>query len=155
MLQIFAKLLNQGQYCPMFGSHTIAMGIKPIMLKLIFLLRSQRVADISLMETHQLKVNPNKTELLIIHEDASPCHDLVISLGNSQILPSVTACNLGVTKDNQISFASHVANLTCSCGVLFNNIKNICPFLSTEATQGLVQSLVILKLDYSNSLQAV
>ncbi|KAK3516089.1 hypothetical protein QTP70_005333 [Hemibagrus guttatus] len=95
---------------------------------------------------HQLKLNPSKTELLVIPCDPSPGQDLAIFLNNSMISPSATARNLGVTMDNQLSFSSHVTNVTRSC--------RFRPFLSTEATQMLVQSQVILRLDYCNSLLA-
>ncbi|KAK3513671.1 hypothetical protein QTP70_028792, partial [Hemibagrus guttatus] len=107
------------------------------------------LADISSwMTAHQLKPNPSKTELLIIPGD------LAISLSNSMISPSATARNLGVTMDNQLSFSSHVTNVTRSCQFLLYNIRRIRPFLSTQATQVLVQSLVISRLDYCNSLLA-
>ncbi|KAK3506375.1 hypothetical protein QTP70_002306 [Hemibagrus guttatus] len=113
------------------------------------------LADISSwMTAHQLKLNPSKTELLIIPGDPSPAQDLVISLSNSMISPTASAHNLGVTMDNQLSFSSHVTNVTHSCQFILYNIRRIRPFLSTQATQVLVQSLVILRLDYCNSLLA-
>ncbi|KAK3517289.1 hypothetical protein QTP70_002930 [Hemibagrus guttatus] len=113
------------------------------------------LADISSwMTAHQLKLNPSKTELLIIPGDPSPAQDLAISLSNSMISPSASARNLGVTMDNQLSFSSHVTHVTCSCRFLLYNIRRIWPFLSTQATQVLVQSLVISRLDYCNSLLA-
>ncbi|KAK3568489.1 hypothetical protein QTP86_008542 [Hemibagrus guttatus] len=105
----------------------------------------------SWMTAHQLKLNPSKTELLIIPGDPSPAQDLVISLNNSMISPSATACNLGVTMDNQLSFSSHVTNVTRLCRFLLYNIRRIRPFLSTQATQVFVQSLVISRLDYCNT----
>ncbi|KAK3533410.1 hypothetical protein QTP70_019490, partial [Hemibagrus guttatus] len=106
------------------------------------------------MTAHQLKLNPSKTELLVIPCDPSPAQDLAISLNNSMISPSATARMLGVTMDNQLSFSSHVTNVTRSCWFLLYNIRRIRPFLSTQATQVLVQSLVISRLDYCNSLLA-
>ncbi|KAK3507090.1 hypothetical protein QTP70_004729 [Hemibagrus guttatus] len=108
----------------------------------------------SWMTAHQLKLNPSKTELLIIPGDPSPAKDLAISLNNSMISPSATARNLGVTMDNQLSFSSHVTNVTRSCRFLLYNIRWIRPFLSTQATQVLVQFLVISRLDYCNSFLA-
>ncbi|KAK3565440.1 hypothetical protein QTP86_009696 [Hemibagrus guttatus] len=108
----------------------------------------------SWMTAHQLELNPSKIELLAIPGYPSPAQDLAISLNNSMISPSATARNLGVTMDNQLSFSSHVANVTRSCRFLLYNIRRIRPFLSTQATQVLVQSLVILRLDYCNSLLA-
>ncbi|KAK3526876.1 hypothetical protein QTP86_001942, partial [Hemibagrus guttatus] len=108
----------------------------------------------SWMTAHQLKLNPSKTELLVIPGDPSPAQDLAISLSNSMISPSATARNLGVTMDNQLSISSHVTNVTRSCRFLLYNIRRIRPFLSTQATQVLVQSLVISGLDYCSSLLA-
>ncbi|KAK3568178.1 hypothetical protein QTP86_034543 [Hemibagrus guttatus] len=68
----------------------------------------------SRMMAHQLKLNPSKTELLVIPDDSSPAQDLAIFLNNSMISPSATACKLGVTMDNQLSFSSHVTNVTRS-----------------------------------------
>ncbi|KAK3536438.1 hypothetical protein QTP86_009951 [Hemibagrus guttatus] len=106
------------------------------------------------MMAWMMKLNPSKTELLVIPGDPYPAQDLAISLNNSMISPSATARNLGVTMDNQLSFSSHVANVTRSCRFLLYNIRRIRPFLSTQATQVLVQSLVISRLDYCNSLLA-
>ncbi|KAK3526445.1 hypothetical protein QTP70_025478 [Hemibagrus guttatus] len=76
---------------------------------------SESLVDISSwMAAHQLKLNPSKTELLVIPGDPSPAQDLALSKNNSMIFPSATACNLGVTMDNQLSFSSHVANVTRS-----------------------------------------
>ncbi|KAK3539660.1 hypothetical protein QTP70_011109 [Hemibagrus guttatus] len=89
----------------------------------------------SWMTAHQLELNPSKIELLAIPGYPSPAQDLAISLNNSMISPSATARNLGVTMDNQLSFSSHVANVTRSCRFLLYNIRRIRPFLSTQATQ--------------------
>ncbi|KAK3572946.1 hypothetical protein QTP86_010648, partial [Hemibagrus guttatus] len=89
----------------------------------------------SWMTAHQLKINPRKTELLVTPGDSPPAQDLAISLNNSMISPSATARNLGVTMDNQLSFSSHVTNVTRSCRFLLYNIRRIRPFLSTRATQ--------------------
>ncbi|KAI4890432.1 hypothetical protein NFI96_010823, partial [Prochilodus magdalenae] len=46
----------------------------------------------------------------------------------------------------ELSFSAQIANLTRSCRFLLYNIRRIRPFLSHEATQLLVQSLVISRL---------
>ncbi|KAI5606726.1 hypothetical protein C0J50_7537, partial [Silurus asotus] len=101
-----------------------------------------------------LKLNPSKTELLVIPGDSSPGQDLQITLHDSLLFPSATARNLGVTMDNHLYFFPHVANVACSCRFLLYNIRRIRPFLSTQAAQVLVQSLVISRLDYCSSLLA-
>ncbi|KAI4897823.1 hypothetical protein NFI96_007257 [Prochilodus magdalenae] len=108
----------------------------------------------SWMTAHHLKLNPSKTELLFIPSTTGPHCDLTISFGNSLITPTEDARSLGVILDGQLSFSAHIANLTRSCRFLLYNIRRIRPFLSQEATQLLVQSLVISRLDYCNSLLA-
>ncbi|KAI5098652.1 hypothetical protein C0J45_10791, partial [Silurus meridionalis] len=94
----------------------------------------------------------SKTELLVIPGDSSPGQDLQITLHDSLLSPSATARNLGVTMDNELSFFPHVTNVARSCQFLLYNIRRILPFLSIQAAQVLVQSLVILRLDNCNSL---
>ncbi|KAI4872700.1 hypothetical protein NFI96_007520 [Prochilodus magdalenae] len=108
----------------------------------------------SWMTAHHLKLNPSKTELLFIPSTTGPHRDLAISFGNSLITPTEDARSLGVILDGQLSFSAHIANLTRSCRFLLYNIRGIRPFLFQEATQLLVQSLVISRLDYCNSLLA-
>ncbi|KAI4880099.1 hypothetical protein NFI96_005218 [Prochilodus magdalenae] len=98
-------------------------------------------------------INPSKTELLFIPSTTGPHCDLAISFGNSLITPTEDA-SFGVILDGQLSFSAHTTNLTRSCRFLLYNIRRIRPFLSQEATQLLVQSLVISRLDYCNSLLA-
>ncbi|KAL7875959.1 hypothetical protein AOLI_G00109220, partial [Acnodon oligacanthus] len=114
------------------------------------------LSDISSwMAAHHLKLSPSKTELIFIPASTGPHHDLAISFENSLIVPSVEARSLGVILDGQLSFSTHITNLTRSCRYLLYNIHRIRPFLTREAAQVLVQSLVISRLDYCNSLLAV
>ncbi|KAI5097353.1 hypothetical protein C0J45_12662, partial [Silurus meridionalis] len=82
------------------------------------------LSDISLwMSAHQLKLNPSKTELLVIPGDSSPGQDLQITLNDSLLSPSATDLNLGVTMDNELSFFPHVTNVARSCRFLLYNIR--------------------------------
>ncbi|KAL7881425.1 hypothetical protein AOLI_G00082730 [Acnodon oligacanthus] len=108
----------------------------------------------SWMAAHHLKLNPSKTELLFIPATTDPHHDLTISFKDSQTVPSVEARSLSVILDGQLLFSTHIANLTRSCRYLLYNIWRMQPFLTPEAAQVLVQSLVISRLDYCNLLLA-
>ncbi|XP_049330258.1 uncharacterized protein LOC111194348, partial [Astyanax mexicanus] len=113
------------------------------------------LSDVSMwMSSHHLKLNPSKTDLLFIPGTTSLHNNISISFDNSLVTPSAEARSLGVVMDDQLSFSSHIANLTRSCRFLLYNIRRIRLFLSQEATQVLVQSLVISRLDYCNSLLA-
>ncbi|XP_051990673.1 uncharacterized protein LOC127649553, partial [Xyrauchen texanus] len=68
--------------------------------------------------------------------------------------PSKTVRNLGVTIDDGLNFTDHISKTARSYRFTLYNIRKIRPFLSVHATQLLVQSLVITRLDYCNALIA-
>lgn len=138
--------------CPRLG---LLPSTHPLLSSLRYPRISACLADISSwIAARQLNLNSSKTEPLYVPRHACPCQDLVISLDNSQILPSVTVHNLGETTENHLSFSPHVAKLTDSCQFLLWSIRKIRSFLFTEATQVFVQSLDISRLDYYISLLA-
>ncbi|MGH0119675.1 UNVERIFIED_CONTAM: hypothetical protein FKN15_044494 [Acipenser sinensis] len=68
--------------------------------------------------------------------------------------PSSSAKNLGVTLDPCLSYSQHISTLARTCRFFLSNIRRIRPFLTSYATQLLVQALVLSRLDYCNSLLA-
>ncbi|KAI2645125.1 putative RNA-directed DNA polymerase from transposon BS [Labeo rohita] len=113
------------------------------------------LADISeWMKEHHLQLNLAKTELLILPATPTLQHDFTISLGTLTITPSSSARNLGVILDDQLTFKDHIAKTARSCRFALHNIRKIRPFLTEQATQLLVQALVISRLDYCNALLA-
>ncbi|KAI2644413.1 hypothetical protein H4Q32_028776 [Labeo rohita] len=113
------------------------------------------LADISeWMKEHHLQLNLAKTELLIFPATPTLQHDFTINLGTLTITPSSSARNLGVIFDDQLTFKNHIAKTARSCRFALHNIRKIRPFLTEQATQLLVQALVISRLDYCNALLA-
>uniref|UniRef100_A0A8C1YQM8 Reverse transcriptase domain-containing protein n=1 Tax=Cyprinus carpio TaxID=7962 RepID=A0A8C1YQM8_CYPCA len=108
----------------------------------------------SWMKDHHLQLNLTKTELLVVPANPSFHHNYSIQLGSSTITPSRTARNLRVVIDHQLRFTYHIATTTRSCRFALYNIRKIRPFLSEQATQLLVQALVLSRLDYCNALLA-
>ncbi|KAJ8405554.1 hypothetical protein AAFF_G00315340 [Aldrovandia affinis] len=106
------------------------------------------------MLNKMLKLNLGKTELLFLPAKGSPMIDASITVEGSIVSPSQSARSLGVTLDNQLCFSSHIAVITQTCRFSLHNIRRIRLFLTQEATQLLVQALVISRLDYCNSLLA-
>lgn len=126
------------------SSHWLWPSTHPLLSSLRYPWISACLADISTwIAAHQLKLNSDKTEPLYLPRHTSPCQDLVITLDNSQISPSVPVHNLGETTENHLSFLSHVAKLTDSCQFLLYSIRKIWSFLFTRATQVFVRSFDI------------
>uniref|UniRef100_A0AAQ4PRX6 Transferrin receptor protein 1 n=1 Tax=Gasterosteus aculeatus aculeatus TaxID=481459 RepID=A0AAQ4PRX6_GASAC len=106
------------------------------------------------MSAHHLKINPDKTELLLFPGKDSLTQDLTVNFGNSVLTPTLTAKNLGGTLDSQLSLTSNITASTRSCRYTLYNIRRIRPLLTQKAAQVLIQALVISRLDYCNSLLA-
>uniref|UniRef100_A0A673ZSF1 Reverse transcriptase domain-containing protein n=1 Tax=Salmo trutta TaxID=8032 RepID=A0A673ZSF1_SALTR len=113
------------------------------------------LADVSVwMTDHHLKLNLGKTELLFLPGKDCPFHDLAITVDNSLVSSPQSAKNLGVILDNTLSFSTNIKAVTRSCRFMLYNIRRVRPCLTQEATQVLIQALVISRLDYCNSLLA-
>lgn len=85
-----------------------------------------------------LKVNPRK--------NLTPVDPVQVmqTFGNLVIFsPTPEAQNLGVILDVELSFSSHICNLSQICSYLLNNIRRFRPFLTTGIIQILIQSLIL------------
>ncbi|KAI2645720.1 putative RNA-directed DNA polymerase from transposon BS [Labeo rohita] len=125
---------------------TVFLGDDPTVAEWI----SGCLADISAwMKEHHLQLNLAKTELLVFPATLTLQHDFTIQIGSSTITPSSSARNAGVIFDDQLTFKDHIAR---SCRFALHKIRKIRPFLTEQATQLLVQALVISRLDFFNAL---
>ena len=112
--------------------------------------------DINLwMSANKLKMNNEKTEIFLCGTNARlksmPPNSLKIgNLNINDFSPKVK--NLGMCLENNLSMDHPVSHLWKSCYLELRKIANIRSYLSDAATLKLVLSLVISKLDYSNSL---
>ncbi|KAF4075661.1 hypothetical protein AMELA_G00221390, partial [Ameiurus melas] len=104
------------------------------------------------MKKHHLQLNLGKSELLVIPAYPSINQNFTVQLSSLTLMPTKTARNLGVILDEGLTFTDHISATARSCRFILYNIKKIRPFLTKQATQILVQALVISKLDYCNSL---
>ena len=69
--------------------------------------------------------------------------DLLVTVENITVSPSPTARDLGVVLDNQLCCTANITAVTRSYRFAIYHIRRIWPFLTREAAQLLVQSLVI------------
>ena len=107
------------------------------------------------MFSNKLKLNPAKTEFLLIgHERQRGKYlDLFpLSLMNEPTQPSKTARNLGVTFDQNFNFKSHISKVCSSCYYHIRDLRRIRKHLNLEQAKTLATSLIMSRLDYCNSL---
>ena len=103
----------------------------------------------------KLKLNGDKTERLLIVSNGTSLpnpHPTSIHIGDTDILFSLQATNMGRTLSNTVHTEKHVTNISRSAYIEIWRIINICHYLTTDATKTLLYSFVLSKLDYCNSL---
>ena len=106
------------------------------------------------MREHQLMLNDDKTEFLIIgtRQQLSKVSIQSIKTGQTLVSPVASASNLGTWFDTHLDMGTHITK-TCSSAVYYlYNIRHIRKYLSGESTEKLVHAFISSRLDYCNSL---
>ena len=98
------------------------------------------------MKTNTLKLNDDKTEILIIHPKSAHQHLLPngVRISNIHVTPNKHATNFGVTFNSNMSLERHVTNMS--------SIGRIRCYLEEGHTKQIVHVLVISRIDCCNSL---
>ena len=102
----------------------------------------------------KLPLNDNKTEFMIIgtRKLLAKVNIDGISVGESIIAPVTSVRNLGSWFDQNLSMIPHINKMRKAGSFHIYNIRRIRKYLNNDATQTLVHSIVIGRLDYYNSL---
>ena len=106
------------------------------------------------MQNSFLKLNSNKSEILIIGPDTLTHSTLnfTLNIDGSTITPSTKIRNLGVILDPTLSFLPHVNHITKTAFFHLRNIARLRPNLSTTAAATLIHAFISSRLDYCNGL---
>ena len=109
---------------------------------------------ITWMNMNWLKTNPTKTELMYIASQwqIKKSVENLIRVGMDMVERSALIKLMGTWLDEQLSFEHHIAQKCKNAMLGIYKIRNLRRFLSFEACQVLIHSLVLLHLDYCNSL---
>ena len=109
------------------------------------------------MFTNKLKLNPDKTEFILIgsknnRKQLLP-HFPINILGNQvKVSPAQSVKNLRVVFDSNFTFCDHVSQVIKSSRVHARDLYRICPLLDLKTSVLLANALVSSRLDYCNSL---
>ena len=113
------------------------------------------IADISQwLHSHQLKLNSDKTECLLIgtQQQLQKVSNSTSLVGDPQIAPSCEVQNVGTWFDSKMRMLSHI-NKTCSSTVYYLYIMcRIRKYLSRSVTESLVHVFITSRTDYCNSV---
>ena len=103
----------------------------------------------------KLQLNNNKTEAIIILSNrVSLVHSplpSVIHIGDADVPFVSSVKNLDVTLDSNLSMSQDTSNTCKAAYIQIRHVSSIRHLLTTQATQTLVCSLVLSRLDYCNS----
>ena len=106
------------------------------------------------MHANMLKLNADKTEVIVFSskQNAAAVEDLVVTVGSVDIKPTKCVRNLGAFLDTHLTMEQHVNAVSRSCYGHLRQISHIRPYLTSNATKTLVNSLVTSRIDYCNAL---
>ena len=106
------------------------------------------------MLINKLKLNPDKTEFLILgtRQQLEKVITSHLVAGESQICPSTKVKNLGSWFDPNLDMISHINNICSSSFYYLKNIHRIRKYLSCQSAISFIQAFITSKLDYCNSL---
>ena len=106
------------------------------------------------MKENKLKLNEDKTELLIIRP-AKLSHKVTIDsikIGDCIVQSSSIAKNLGATFDQTMSLDPHITSLVRTCNFQLRSIGQARKYLTTAATEKVIHAFISSRLDCGNSL---
>ena len=109
----------------------------------------------SWMSTKKLKLNPYKTEFLLIGNELQRSKYLSmfpIELLGVNSYPAKSARNLGVIFDKNFNFRSYISAICSSCIYHIRDLRHIHCHLDLDSAKLLANALVSSRLDYCNSL---
>ena len=107
------------------------------------------------MSTNKLKLNPDKTEFLLIGNERQRTKYLSmfpIELLGVDTYPAKSARNLGVIFDKNFNFRSHISAICSSCIYHIRDLRRIHHHLDLDSAKLLANVLVSSRLDYCNSI---
>ena len=106
------------------------------------------------MHIHFLKINPDKTELLLLYpksmENGITIYGTIFE--DQCIQFSETVKNVGVWLDKHLNLNTRVNMIVSHCYKLLKNIGRIRSVLSRKHTEMLVHAVISSRLDYCNSI---
>jgi len=106
------------------------------------------------MKANHLKLNDNKTELQIPAQHASKIQDNTMQVGDSTVIATQLACDLGVLLDQSLTLGNHVQAVCKSAYYHLRMISSIRKCLDLKTTEKLIHAFVTSRLDCGNAVLA-
>ena len=106
------------------------------------------------MHVNLLKLNDSKTEVLFLgtRQQLDIAGTIKVKIGEDKITSTPYARNLGVFFDSNMKWTIHINKMSSNIYITLKKIAHIRDLLTKDATKTVVQTLVMSKLDYCNSV---
>ncbi len=105
------------------------------------------------MRLNKLKLNDDKTDILLFSSNPQKTGPSVaVTIGTDQISLSAVGKNLGVTLDPSMSNGPHITNICKASNYHLYRISRIRKYLTPNAIQNIIHSLMSSRIDYCNSI---
>ena len=104
------------------------------------------------MTNAKLKLNPSKTELLLIVTKQQRKHFSTPTSILDHDASQASTRNIGVTCNSELKFDYHIRQICKSCFYHIRDLKQIRRHLSMDTAKRIANSLITSRLDYCNSL---
>ena len=104
------------------------------------------------MVDNKLKLNDEKTEVLLCNPKKYNVDLDTIKIGNDTVELTDSVKNLGVYFDNDLSMNAHLINLQRAVYLEIRRLKHMSKFLNETSLKTLAASFILSKFDYCNSL---
>ena len=127
--------------------NTISSSAKSIP-ELIKLLESESEIAINWFNNNDMIVNPDKFQAIIINKHKKEEQVYSLNFNNTQIETSSEVTLLGIEIDNNLSFNSHVRNLTKRAAGQLNYICKNSKYLNKDAKKVLVETFILSNYNF-------
>ena len=103
------------------------------------------------MTLNLLKLNTEKTEVLVITPKNAHAKVESINVDSSTVVPAKSAKNIGVIFDNTLSMHEHVSYICKSCMFHLRNIAAIRRYITQDACESIIHAMITSRMDYANA----
>uniref|UniRef100_G1KYX6 HSR domain-containing protein n=1 Tax=Anolis carolinensis TaxID=28377 RepID=G1KYX6_ANOCA len=104
------------------------------------------------MRANKLKLNPDKTEVLLVSHKAEQGIGLQPVLDGVALPLKTRVCSLGILLDSSLSLEPQVSEVARGAFAQLRLVRQLCPFLGKSDLATVVHTLVTSRLDYCNAL---
>ena len=108
------------------------------------------------MTANKLKLNDGKTDFMVnvsaYYRQLITSLEIAIKVGNTNIHPTMSVKNLGVTLDTNMTMHPHVNQIVRTAYFHLRSISRIRRFINYDTCASVVQALVTSRLDYANAV---